>query len=77
MKDAQHRIETTIADVWIDTERIIHIEFKASDQHGIEEARGIVDAHNQLANGTPCPVLADIQSVTVGADARLKTLCLR
>ena len=68
MKDAQHRIETTIADIWIDTERIIHIEFKASDQHGIEEARGIVDAHNQLANGTPCPVLADIQAVTVGAD---------
>ena len=68
MKDAQRHIETTIADVWIDTERIIHIEFKASDQHGIEEARGIVAAHNQLANGTPCPVLADIQSVTVGAD---------
>ena len=66
--DADSLIETNIADVWIDTERIIHIRFKASEQHGIAEARGIVQAHNQLANGTPCPVLADIQAVKVGAD---------
>ena len=61
-------IEIQVADLWIDTERIIHIRFKPTVKHGIEEARSVVEAHNQLASGTPRLVLADIQSVTVGAD---------
>ena len=61
-------IETPVASLWIDEEKIIHIRFKATDQHGLEEARIVVSAHNQLASGKSCAVLADIQEVTVGAD---------
>ena len=68
MDDSEKRIETEVADVWIDTERIIHIEFKATDQHGIAHAKDIVHAHNELANGESCLVFADIQAVKVGAD---------
>jgi len=61
-------IETTVARLWIDADKVIHIQFKPTDKHGIDEARSVVSAHNQLAAGSQCPVLADIQDVTVGAD---------
>ena len=57
----------------MDEERIVHIHFKATEQHGLAEARVIVDTHNSLAEGTPCPVLADIQEVTIGADREART----
>jgi hypothetical protein len=65
-------IDTPVARLWIDGDRVIHIHFKPTDKHGIDEARSVVSAHNQLAAGSQCPVLADIQHVTVGAnrDAR-------
>ena len=68
MREPIERIETEIADIWIDSERIIHMNFKDSEYHGIDEAKSITKAHNLLADGTPCPVLANIQSVSVGAD---------
>ena len=61
-------IDTPIADLWMDDDNIIHIHFKTTDEHGIDEARVVVSAHNQLAAGQPCLVLANIQDVKVGAD---------
>ena len=68
MPQSQELIETPIADLWIDDESIVHICFKATSSHGLEEAQTVVTAHNQLAGGKPCLVLADIQRVTTGAD---------
>jgi hypothetical protein len=68
MKQPLNTISTEIADVWIDSQRIVHIFFKESERHGIEEAQEVVRAHNQLADGVPVCVLADIRTVKVGAD---------
>ena len=72
MRKALDRIDTEIADIWIDANRIIHVDFRDSDLHGLPQAQSITEAHNQLAKGTPCPVLADIQSVRVGADRQAR-----
>lgn len=68
MKHPPKTIPTEIADVWIDPQRIVYICFKESERHGIEEAQEVVEAHNQLADGVPVCVLADIRAVKVGAD---------
>lgn len=68
MHETTKRIETPIADLWKDTEGIVHIHFKPTERHGAGEAHRVVDAHNELAEGTPCLVLADIKDVTVGAN---------
>jgi len=65
-------IETEIADFWIDEEGIVHIRFKPTARHGIDEARIVVDTHNALAKGTACPVLADIQDAMTGADRAVR-----
>ena len=64
----QETIDLAIARIWMDPNRVVHIEFKPTDTHSIDEARQIVAAHNQLAQGTPCAVLADITQLNVGAD---------
>ena len=68
MESNETTIEIQIADLWVDSECIIHIRFKPTDAHGINEARSVVAAHNQLASGQPCLVLADIQNIKVGAN---------
>ena len=68
MKHPQTEIPTEIADLWIDAQRIIHIRFNDNPSHGISEAKAVVEAHNQLAAGTPACVIADIRSVKVGAN---------
>ena len=62
------QLRTEIADLRIDSQRIIHIRFNDCDRHGLTEAMEIVEAHNTLAAGVPACVLADIRSVKVGAD---------
>jgi hypothetical protein len=61
-------IDLPIARIWMDSDRVVHMVFKAESAHGVEEARQVVQAHDTLADGTPCPVLADITAVTAGAD---------
>ena len=68
METVNNIIPTEIADLWMDSQRIIHIRFKESQQHGLAEAVDIVRAHNRLADGVRTPVLADIRSVKVGAN---------
>jgi len=68
MTQAPKTISIDIADIWMDPQRIIHICFKESDCHGLKEAQEVVQAHNQLAEGSPACVLADIRAVKVGAD---------
>ncbi len=68
MSTATNRIKTTIADVWIDSEKIAWMHFKATDSHGIEDAKQIVNAHNVLAKGVKTPVVADLRNITTGAD---------
>jgi hypothetical protein len=62
------RIETEIANIWMGDDGIVYIHFKPTDHHGIADAKLVVDAHNRLAAGQPCPVLADIQEVKLGAN---------
>ena len=68
MSATANKIETTVADLWMDTEGLIHIHFKPTTAHGAAEACEVVEAHNELAAGVPCLVLANIQGVTVGAN---------
>ena len=68
MQHNTDEISTDIANLWIDAQRIIHIRFNENPSHGIAEAKAIVEAHNQLAGGTPTCVLADIRAVKVGAN---------
>ena len=67
-RDSNGRIELDIAVVWRGSDGVIRIDFKPSSKHDLEDARCIVSAHNRLAEGVPCPVLADITQVSVGAD---------
>ena len=57
-----------IARIWMDSTRVVHMVFKPESAHGIDEARQVIQALDQFADGTPCPVLADITAVTSGAD---------
>ena len=68
MSATENRIETPVADLWMDQEGIVRIRFKPTTAHGSAEASGVVKAHNELAADVPCLVLADIQDVTVGAN---------
>jgi len=57
-----------VARIWMDTSRVVHIVFKPDCPHGIEEARQVVKAYSEMTEGAACPVLADITSVTGGAN---------
>lgn len=57
-----------VANFWVDDFGIVHIKLNAVKHHGIEEARVLVDIHNELAENVPCPVLCDLLAVQVGAD---------
>ncbi|HIA04379.1 MAG TPA: hypothetical protein EYN66_21215 [Myxococcales bacterium] len=66
------KVETSVADLWLDSDNTIQIRFKPTTKHGLEEAKEVVKIHNALTAGVARPVLADIRLVTVGAnrDAR-------
>jgi len=61
-------IETSVAKVWIEADGIIRLHFKPTQQHSLNEAIQVVEAHNRLASGVPRGVIADIRHVTGGAD---------
>jgi hypothetical protein len=44
------------------------MKFTRVSHHNLEDAKQIVEAHNKLADGRKCPVLADLRGVKVGAD---------
>ena len=67
-QDMSEPIEISVATLSIDENRVVHIVFKPTEKHDIEDAHQIVDSHNQLAQGKPCPVLADLRNIHVGAD---------
>jgi len=60
-------IQTPFAEFWRKN-NIIFIRFKATDRHGIEEAKILVELHNKLSEGEKTPVLADLRGITTGAD---------
>ena len=68
MNQSQLLIDVRIAQVWLDEEDIIRIDFKDTEHHHIEDAREIVAAHNEISNGAKKAVLADIRDVTTGAN---------
>ena len=68
MESTQRTINTTIADVWMDSENITWIRFNKWGTHSINEAKQVVEAHNTLANGVKTPVLADLRNISTGAD---------
>jgi len=47
---------------------IVEIVFKPCPVHGLEEAGALVTAHNELAQGVPRGVLADLTHITAPAD---------
>jgi len=55
-----------------DAQDVVVIEFLSSDNHGLEDAKKVVNAHHELAAGKKTGVLADITRTTTGAnrDAR-------
>ena len=63
------KIQTAIAKIWIDEQRIIHIVFEnETHPHGLKEAQEIVRVHNELARGVPCGIIADIRNTKIGAN---------
>lgn len=64
----ENPINRPIANFWTDDEGFVHIDFKPVHNHGIEQARTVVDVHNQLAAGDPVCILADLQSTISGAN---------
>ncbi len=73
METENNIIVTEIADLWMDSQQIIHIRFHESQQHGLAEAVEIVRAHNRLADGVRTPVLADLREVKVGANREARS----
>ncbi len=66
------QIELDIADVTRGDDGIIRIIFHPTPSHDLLAAKEVVAAHNSLAEGVPCGVLADIRNVTVGADRQAR-----
>ena len=50
-------------------EHIIWIKLKPAEHHTLKDAQGLVDAHNKLAEGTPCRIICDMRHAKVGADS--------
>ena len=69
----ENPISRPIANFWTDNEGIVHIHFKPVYNHGIEQARTVVDVHNQLAAGGQVCILADLQSTSSGANREART----
>tara|TARA_Y100001968_G_scaffold268344_1_gene258660 strand:- start:37 stop:414 length:378 start_codon:yes stop_codon:yes gene_type:complete len=61
-------IALPIADITIDSKRIIYVDYKAISEHGLEHAKQVVAACAELAGESRCPVIADITRVKVGAN---------
>ena len=57
-----------IVDAWMDEQEIIWLRFKEIGRHGIEEAKDVVDAHEQISGPVKARVLADLRGVRTGAD---------
>jgi len=66
-------ISLPIADIWINDDHVIWISFKKTDSHDLNDAKQVVDAHNSLANGQPCAIIADLRNIKVGADRNART----
>ena len=64
----QKKIKLTVADVWLDDEDIIRMEFHPTKAHRQKDAEEVTAAHVELSNNEKRPVLADLRNVTVGAD---------
>jgi hypothetical protein len=62
-------VETASCTVWMGKDRVIWIKLKPVDHHTLEDAHGLVDAHNRLADGVPAHILCDMRHAKVGADA--------
>ena len=71
MTTEKDKIETKVADFWMDGE-IVYIKFKPTTRHSIDEAQLVVTIHNQLSNGKKTPVLADLREITTGADRKAR-----
>ncbi len=56
-----------VADVLLEA-GVVRMKFKRVSHHNLEDAKQIVEAHNKLADGRKCPVLANLRGVKVGAD---------
>ena len=67
-KPQTQKIATPIADVWIDVNQVVHMEFKSSERHNVEDAKLVTQAHAQLSGDKKSPVLVDMRKITVGAD---------
>jgi len=55
-------------DVWLDDQGVVRIVFKPCPDHGLDQARAIVSAHNELSGDRKRGVLADLTGITTAAD---------
>ena len=52
----------------MDEQEIIWLRFKEIGVHGIEEAKDVVDAHEQISGPVKARVLSDLRGLRTGAD---------
>ena len=65
-------IETSNCTTWMGKDRIIWIKIKPVNHHNLDDAKGLVDAHNRLAEETPCRIICDMRHAAIGADAEAR-----
>ena len=57
-----------IVEAWTGENEIIWIRFNETGQHGIDEAKCVVDAHEQISGPTKARIMADLRGLKTGAD---------
>ena len=62
------KIELPIADIWIDNNEIVRMDFNQTERHSLEDAKQLTEAHAKLCKNERRPVLADMRGITIGAD---------
>jgi len=62
------KIELAVATIWKAESGVVHMVFKATESHDIDDAHQVVAAHNELACGERTGVLCDLRAAKAGAD---------
>lgn len=55
-------------DAWAEDSGLVWLRFKETGDHGIEEAKQVVDAHEQVSGPRRARVMSDLRGLKTGAD---------
>ena len=55
-------------EAWAEDSGIIWLRFKETGEHGIDEAKQVVDAHEQISGPVRARVMSDLRGLKTGAD---------